>query len=506
MEKSVFFLINSIDLNRGGLTKACIQQANISNSLGFRTYILTFDFNGKFTELKKNIHTHYGLDKDVLIYNMYEFFQNESSINKKNIYLKQVVGSDYCTEKVKDKNAFRVYIHGLYDSYITYRNDDTIKGRDLFNESKYRIKSEVYTKHGYIGKVSYMDLNLNTPRQMKFLDSNGVCYLSKWVNPETKNANKVLLFKENQIEAVFKNDNQLKGYFVEQLIKNLDNPILISDSRKTDPVLIEVNATKAKKVIRLHSNHVKAPFGVDSEIAPTVTFALNNLSKIDNMLVLTDRQKRDIQSRFTDTEKIISIPHGIKIDSKFSFFKPKKPERQNAVVISRLVNLKQIDHTIKAMKIVIEKYPNFILNIYGSGKDELQLRNLVVSEELTNNIKFLGYTKNVSDIYKGALFSINTSKTEGFSLAILESMSVGTPVISYDFNYGPRDIITTDHDGYIIEKNNISKLADTIISLLDHPEKNKEMSYNAKNSIKKNFESKSILKKWQHFLDDLIQN
>ena len=41
---------------------------------------------------------------------------------------------------------------------------------------------------------------------------------------------------------------------------------------------------------------------------------------------------------------------------------------------------------------------------------------------------------------------------EGFSLALLESLAHGVPVISYDIKYGPGELITSDFNGYLITK------------------------------------------------------
>lgn len=41
---------------------------------------------------------------------------------------------------------------------------------------------------------------------------------------------------------------------------------------------------------------------------------------------------------------------------------------------------------------------------------------------------------------------------EGFSLALLESLAHGVPVISYDIKYGPSELITSDFNGYLITK------------------------------------------------------
>ncbi len=58
----------------------------------------------------------------------------------------------------------------------------------------------------------------------------------------------------------------------------------------------------------------------------------------------------------------------------------------------------------------------------------------------------VSYTKEYSDAY----LSLITSNMEGFSLALLESLAHGVPVISYDIKYGPNELITPDFNGYLI--------------------------------------------------------
>src|SRR5699024_3050869 len=97
---------------------------------------------------------------------------------------------------------------------------------------------------------------------MVFKDGNGNGYLSKWVNHETVMATKFLLFYGNESKKTFKSDEAIKAYYIEKVVENDEYPILISDARNTDDVMTLVDDEKAKKLIRLHSNHVKEPFDV----------------------------------------------------------------------------------------------------------------------------------------------------------------------------------------------------------------------------------------------------
>src|SRR5699024_7570171 len=114
-----------------------------------------------------------------------------------------------------------------------------------------------------------------------------------------------------------------------------------------------------------------------------------------------------------------------------------------------------------------------------------------------------GYTDNIENVYKEAAFSTVTSKTECFSLSILESMANSDPVLSYNFNYGPEDIITKVKDGSIIEKYNIEKLIENMIYLISNPELINEIRVNASKSIKGIFSRDKVKQYWEELFKSL---
>ena len=85
------------------------------------------------------------------------------------------------------------------------------------------------------------------------------------------------------------------------------------------------------------------------------------------------------------------------------------------------------------------------------------------------------YTTDLAEIYGKSLFTILSSRYEGFGLVILESMYQSTPVISYDVPFGPKDIIDNGVDGILVENKNIGELANKMAYLLDNPDQAIEM-------------------------------
>lgn len=186
------------------------------------------------------------------------------------------------------------------------------------------------------------------------------------------------------------------------------------------------------------------------------------------------------------------VPHFIneaKINDSF--------EKENRFVyIGRLSAEKQIDHILRAYKIFIDKGFNTKLVLFGhdeSNQKEM-LKNLARQLEIEEKVEIHDFTNNPLLEFQKSKASLLSSSFEGFGLSVMESINVGCPVISYNVNYGPSEIITHGENGYLVEPNNISELAKYMEKIIQNPlpkvKTKSELKYNtAINNYKKLFKS-----------------
>jgi glycosyltransferase involved in cell wall biosynthesis len=66
-----------------------------------------------------------------------------------------------------------------------------------------------------------------------------------------------------------------------------------------------------------------------------------------------------------------------------------------------------------------------------------------------------------------AKFTILTSNYEGFPMSVIESLSLGTPVVSVDCNSGPREVIVNEHNGLLVENHNMIALSKAIRRMVE---------------------------------------
>lgn len=107
--------------------------------------------------------------------------------------------------------------------------------------------------------------------------------------------------------------------------------------------------------------------------------------------------------------------------------------------------------------------------ICGQGKLEEYLKDLSKKLKIESQVHFLGFRRDVSEICKISDLFAFPSFREGLSVALMESMANGLPVICSDIR-GNSDLIQDGKNGYLVEPNDIDGFAKRIIELIEDSE------------------------------------
>lgn len=108
------------------------------------------------------------------------------------------------------------------------------------------------------------------------------------------------------------------------------------------------------------------------------------------------------------------------------------------------------------------KNPKLFYFIAGNGKGKEKLEALINSLNLAENVKLVGYTRDIVGIYSAADIFILPSLREGLPMALMEAMSCGLPCIASDIR-GVRDLIKNKQ--YLISENSAECFAEVIDNL-----------------------------------------
>ncbi len=165
------------------------------------------------------------------------------------------------------------------------------------------------------------------------------------------------------------------------------------------------------------------------------------------------------------------------------------------ISVGRLSKSKQFDLLIDVAELIFKKNDDFILDIYGTGECELELKNKIKKLNLSNRIFLKGHVTDIYSKYHNYSLLIMTSEYEGFPMSLLEGMANNLPLISFDVPTGPNEIIKDHINGRLIKPFEIENMAKAIFDLMQNPEKRKKLS-NANKVLIKDFSAENITKKW----------
>lgn len=108
--------------------------------------------------------------------------------------------------------------------------------------------------------------------------------------------------------------------------------------------------------------------------------------------------------------------------------------------------------------------PNISLVICGKGVLENHLRNLIQELGLENQVRLLGFRKDIREICKSVDAFIFPSFREGLSVALMEAMASGLPVVCSKIR-GNTDLIEDGKGGYLVTPNDVQGFADALQKL-----------------------------------------
>jgi len=193
--------------------------------------------------------------------------------------------------------------------------------------------------------------------------------------------------------------------------------------------------------------------------------------------------------------KISFIPNGVDI----GVYTPSNRRHENPTItyIGRLIGNKGPQYLIQAAPKILKAHPDVQIDVVGEGPLKGQLMRQVILEKLEDHIRFLGNVPDILPILQSTTIFVRPSLTEGMSLAILEAMACGLPVVASKVG-GNAEIIDDGETGFLVPPADANALAETIEFLLSSGKVASEAGKNARRKTEKLYD-------WQKIADLTVE-
>jgi len=129
-----------------------------------------------------------------------------------------------------------------------------------------------------------------------------------------------------------------------------------------------------------------------------------------------------------------------------------QPDDFVAMTVRRLYPKNGVQYAVRAVPQCVEDIPNFRLVVIGDGPLRHELERLVKALEIEDNVQFLGSLPNteIPSLMQAADVGVFPSLAEATSIAALEFMAVGTPVVASKVG-GLPEIVRDGETGFLFD-------------------------------------------------------
>jgi phosphatidylinositol alpha 1,6-mannosyltransferase len=162
--------------------------------------------------------------------------------------------------------------------------------------------------------------------------------------------------------------------------------------------------------------------------------------------------------------------------------------------VNRLSQEKRIDVLIDA---VAKMTQDAHVAIASTGPAEAELRARVVELNLMDRVSFLGFIpdKDLAPLYRLATIFAIPSEAELQSLATMEAMACGLPVIAADA-YALPELVHHDINGFLFERGNSEEMAQYLDTLVTDADLRRQMGSNSLEIIARH-DRTQVLDQWE---------
>jgi glycosyltransferase involved in cell wall biosynthesis len=249
--------------------------------------------------------------------------------------------------------------------------------------------------------------------------------------------------------------------------------------KKIKPDVIYTNlwgtAYLVRRVLRFYHEPVKFIYGLSNTLNSCQTHRaeFDNLLRDENVgLVLqTDRIAKDVKAYRPSEKNIYVVPNIINpnlIRAEVTNFAVDNSNHFKLIHVGSFSEQKRHDRLLRVIELLNSKNINFQIDLLGDGPTRKRIMNMAHKLNLDDVIQFRGYQNNPFGWIANADLLLLTSDYEGMPMVLIEALTLGTPIVATDIEFGPREVIENGVNGFYVDKNNLNLFTEHVIEVLNN--------------------------------------
>jgi glycosyltransferase involved in cell wall biosynthesis len=172
-------------------------------------------------------------------------------------------------------------------------------------------------------------------------------------------------------------------------------------------------------------------------------------------------------------------------------------------IVGRLVPQKAHERFLTAASIVSQSVPEARFLIVGEGPRRESIERSIQTAGLEDRVHMTGRRSDAREIIARAQVLVFSSEWEGLSIAALEALAAGTPVVSTDVQ-GMRELLATGA-GAIVPLDDGTELGRRIAALLSDQAEQAEMGRAGRELIEREFSLNGMVESYERLYESLAR-
>lgn len=226
-----------------------------------------------------------------------------------------------------------------------------------------------------------------------------------------------------------------------------------------------------------------------------------SISGLDSFVVLTRADAHDYQKLQGGGSRtlITAIPNALPWPMASE---PAALSSKTVVAAGRLVPQKAFSRLVDAFAPVARHRPDWQLHIYGAGVQRDEIAERINHLGVGSNVLLKGYTTDLPSVLANASIYAMSSVFEGFPMVLLEAMSQGLPLVSFDCPRGPAEIIHDGLNGRLVPDGDSEAFTAALLEMIDDDDRRRRMGATAYADARA-YEPRSVARRWEALFTEL---